>query len=258
MRVAITGAGGLVASALLRQLPDAAPLRHGELDVTDTAAVARALRAYDVAFNCAVVGVDEAEGDPQRARRVNVDGAANVAAAVPVAVHFSTNYVFDGCGSRPYTTADEPHPINEYGRTKLEGERAVLAANPRAVVIRTSWVFGPEGKNFLSTLLRRLAAGQRVEAIEDVQASVTYAADLARRAIELLDAPGVHHAVNEGVCSYADVAEEAARLAGADAALVVRVSSGTVMRAPRPRYTPLQAQPPLRGWREGLGELARM
>lgn len=243
-----------MATALLVRIPDAVALRHADLDITDAAAVAHVLRGFDVAFNCAVVGVDEAEGSPERARRVNVDGAVNVAAAVPVVVHFSTNYVFDGEATRPYTTADEPHPINFYGRTKLEGERAVLAANRRAVLIRTSWVFGPGGKNFLSTLARRLRAGERVEAIEDVEASVTYAADLARRALELLDSPGLHHAVNDGVCSYADVAEEAARLAGADPALVVRVGSGTVMRAPRPRYTPLEAQPPLRGWREALAE----
>lgn len=255
MRTAITGAGGLVATALARALGgEVRELRHADLDVSDREAVLQALAGFDVVFHCAVVGVDAAEDDPERARRVNIDGAANVAAAAPVVVHFSTNYVFDGSASRPYTIADEPHPINRYGRTKLLGEWAVLAANRRAVVIRTSWVFGPGGNNFLSTAPRRLRAGERVESIEDVEASVTYAPDLARAALALVERPGLHHLVNEGVCSYADFAQEAARLAGADPALVVRVRSGAVMRAPRPRYTPMAADVAMRSWQEALAE----
>jgi len=253
MRTAITGAGGLVATALARALGSGvSELRHADLDVTDRDAVLRALAGFDVVFNCAVSGVDEAEEDPEGARRVIVDGAANVAAAAPIAVYFSTNYVFDGRGARPYTIADEPQPINVYGRLKAESERAVLAVNPRAVVIRTSWVFGAAGRNFLSTAPRRLRAGERVEAIEDVWASVTYAPDLAQAALALVDRPGLHHAVNDGVCSYLDFAQEAARIVGADPALVVRVSSAAVMRAPRPRFTPLIADVPMRGWREAL------
>jgi dTDP-4-dehydrorhamnose reductase len=240
MRVAITGAGGLVSSALRRALPEAVLFRHREVDVTDADAVRRALAGFDVALNCAVVGVDAAEEHPELARRVNVDGAANIAVAVPVAVQFSTNYVLD--------------VVNVYGRTKLDGERAALAANPRAVVIRTSWVFGAGGTNFLSTVHKRLSNGERVEAIEDIFASVTYAADLALRVAELLHMPGVHNVVNDGSLSYADFADEAARIVGADPRLVVRVTSNDVMRAPRPRNTPLVATPPLRGWREALNE----
>lgn len=240
MRIAITGAGGLVASALLSELPQAAVFRHRDLDVTDADAVRRALAGFELALNCAVVGVDAAEAEPELARRVNVDGAANVAAAVPQAVHFSSNYVLD--------------PVNVYGVTKLAGERAVLAANEQAVIIRTSWVFGQGGRNFLSTVHQRLRNGERVEAIEDVVASVTYARDLVRRVRELLDAPGIHNVVNEGALTYADFADEAARLVQADPALVVRVRSDDVMRAPRPRHTPLVAMPPLRGWRDALRE----
>src|ERR1051325_472041 len=240
MRIAITGAGGLVASALQTELPGAVALRHRELDVTDADTVRRALAGFDLVLNCAVVGVDAAEAEPELARRVNVEGAANVARAVPLAVHFSSNYVLD--------------PVNVYGRTKLEGERAVLAANPRAVIIRTSWVFGEGGRNFLSTVHQRLRRAERVEAIEDVTASVTYARDLARRVRELFAAPGVHNIVNEGALTYADFAEEAARLVGADPALVIRVGSDDVMRAPRPRDTPMSATPPLRAWRDALRE----
>jgi dTDP-4-dehydrorhamnose reductase len=238
MRIAIIGAGGLVSSALRRHWPDATAFRHRELDVTDANAVRRSLAGFDVALNCAVVGVDAAEEQPALARRVNVDGAAHVAAAVPIAVQFSTNYVLD--------------LVNEYGRTKLDGERAALAANPRTVVIRTSWVFGEGGTNFLSTAHERLRRGEQVESIEDIVASVTYARDLAERVALLMDMPGVHNVVNDGALSYADFADEAARIVGADPALVVRVRSSNVMRAPRPRNTPMVAAPRLRGWREAL------
>ncbi|HKO55019.1 MAG TPA: NAD(P)-dependent oxidoreductase [Thermoanaerobaculia bacterium] len=238
MRIAITGAGGLVSSALRRALPEATLFRHRELDVTDPDAVRRALAGFDVAINCAVIGVDAAEEQPELARRVNVDGAANVAAAVPIAVQFSSNYVLD--------------VVNVYGRTKLDGERAALAANPRTVVIRTSWVFGEGGTNFLSTVHKRLCNGERVEAIEDIFASATYAPDLALRTVELLQTPGVRNVVNDGVLSYADFADQAAGIVGADPRLVVRVLSNNVMRAPRPRNTPLMATAPLRHWRDAL------
>ncbi|MBV9497411.1 MAG: NAD(P)-dependent oxidoreductase [Acidobacteria bacterium] len=238
MTIAITGAGGLVSTALARRFPSASLFPHRALDVTDAAAVRRALAGFDIAFHCAVIGVDVAEEQPELARRVNVEGAANVAAAVPIAVQFSSNYAVD--------------VVNVYGQTKLDGERAALAANPRAVVLRTSWVFGPGGANFLSKVHERLRRGERVEAIDDVIASVTFAHDLAERAAALLESPGLHNVVNDGALSYADFADEAARIVGADPQLVVRVASTDVMRAPRPRHTPLVATPPLRGWRDAL------
>lgn len=265
MRILITGAAGLVASSLAAAYRDdeVVALRHRDLDITDARAVEEAVRraAPDVVFNCAVIGVDECEDDPALAERVNVTGPAALARAAEAVgatiVHFSTNYVFDGqrTDGRPYTIDDEPHPINVYGETKARGERAVLAAAPRALIVRTSWVFGPGKNSFLSTVAARLRRGERVEAITDTFASTTYVGDLTERVMELVRgrAYGMHHVVNDGVCSYETFALEAARLVGAPETLIERVTETSLRRrAPRPRWTPMKCVPPLRPWQEAL------
>lgn len=281
-RVAITGAEGLVGRALTDELGrqhKVFALSHRDLDVTDAAAVQRVcrdLRPHTI-FNCAVVGVDECEQMPDLARAVNVDGPANLASAAQSLngsiVHFSTNYVFDDLrrpatdeGRRDpanfFTIDDEPRPVNVYGRTKLDGERAVLERCANAFVIRTSWVFGEGKESFLSGVGRRLARGERVQAIGDVWASTTFVRDLVRRLGSILAAHrGTYHVVNGGVCSYEEFAREAARLVDADPALIDRVSEERLMRAPRPHYTPMRCLeseriglPPMRHWTEALAE----
>src|SRR6185369_16468732 len=187
MRVLITGAGGLVASALAPMFENVVALRHAALDITDADAVARAVDTVDpdLVINCAVIGVDQCEKDPGLAERVNVLGPANLAHAAQrigaAMVHFSSNYVFDG--HRPkdqlYTVRDVANPINVYGKTKLAGERAVANACERAFVIRTSWVYGPGKESFLSTAAAKLQRGERVQAISDTFANTTYVGDLA-------------------------------------------------------------------------------
>ena len=277
MKVIVTGAGGLVGGALARRLGrgrEVLALRRADLDVTDAGAVARLVRSErpGLVVNCTVLGVDECERDPEAARAVNVEAPRSLAAACAEAgaefLHFSTNYVFDGRGDGPYAEDDEPRPVNVYGRTKAEGERAALAAGPRCSVVRTSWVFGAGRASFLSTAHRELLAGRSVRAIKDTWASVTYVEDLVVRVEELLArrGRGLFHVVNEGVCTYEDFAREAARLAGlgvGDAArLIETVTESEVRRAaPRPRYTPLGCHAsarlglaPLRDWREALAE----
>ena len=220
-RIVITGAGGLVGQAMARRFPDALALTHAQLDITDAEAVRR-LRA-GLIINCAVVGVEESERDPARAEAVNVHGPALLAQVCRRLVHFSTNYV-DGV----------------YGRTKREGERHA------ATVIRTSWVFGPGGDNFLSTLPRRLRRGERVRATTNMSACVTYVEHLAARAAEIVEC-GVFNVANDGVCSPYEFALEAARLVGADPSLV---EPGT-----DPRLAPLiVTDPPLPHWRAALSE----
>jgi dTDP-4-dehydrorhamnose reductase len=275
MKVIITGAGGLVGGCLARRFGrghEVVALRRAELDVTDEAAVRRFIDEArpQLVVNCAVLGVDECERDPAAARAVNAEAPRSLAAAASDAgaefLHFGTNYVFDGEGREPYGERDEPRPLNVYGRTKLEGERAALEANPRGYVVRTSWVFGAGKESFLSTAHRELAAGRGVRAIRDTWASVTYVEDLASRVEELIGARrhGLYHVVNEGVCTYEEFAREAARLAGLtdeeSARLVQTVTEAEVRRpARRPRYTPLRCEaaaelglPPLRHWREAL------
>ncbi|HWS90246.1 MAG TPA: dTDP-4-dehydrorhamnose reductase [Pyrinomonadaceae bacterium] len=275
MKVVITGAGGLVGGCLARRLSSLhevlAP-RRAQLDVTDAAAVGRFIGEGrpQLVVNCAVLGVDECERDPEAARAVNAEAPRALAAAAGEVgaefLHFSTNYVFDGEGREPYAERDATRPVNVYGRTKEEGERAALEANPHGYVVRTSWVFGAGKESFLSTAHRELAAGRGVRAISDTWASVTYVEDLASRVEEILSAGrhGLYHVVNEGVCTYEEFAREAARLAGLDgeeaARLIETVTESQIRRpARRPRYTPLRCEaaaelglPPLRHWREAL------
>jgi dTDP-4-dehydrorhamnose reductase len=253
MRIAVTGASGLVGRAIVERF-GATGLTHRDLDVTDAAAVQRTVGDFDLIINCAVIGVDECERDPALARAVNLDGPANLARAAKSVLHFSSNYVFDGREEKFYAVDDDARPVNEYGRTKLEGERAVLQLNGDAFVIRSSWVFGPGKDSFISTVHRRLRAGERVRAVADVWASTTYVQDLVDRVAEIIESRqfGLHHVVNGGVCSNETFALEAARIVGADPQLVERASTKAVHAAPRPRYTPLLASPPLRDWREAL------
>jgi dTDP-4-dehydrorhamnose reductase len=282
VRVLITGAAGLVGSHLAAAYRDheVFAMRHRELDITDGRAVDETMQrlAPDLAFNCAVIGVDDCEADPALAERVNVTGPAHLAAAAERAgatiVHFSTNYVFDGGRSPadpPYTIEDEARPINVYGATKLRGEHAVAAACSRAFVIRTSWVFGAAKANFLSTVAARLARGERVQAITDTFASTTFVHDLVARVGELLDRAhyGTYHVVNDGTCSYETFAREAARIIGLGADAMQRwiepaTESSLRRAAPRPRCTPMRCLlserlglPPMRPWQEALAGYLR-
>ncbi len=252
----ITGASGLVGFHLARALPDAIALTHRDLDITDADAVRR-LRA-DIIFNCAVIGVDDCEADPALAERVNVEGPRNLAQTGATIVHFSTNYVFDGEADVPYTTNDLARPINVYGRTKLRGERAVLDASERAIIARTSWVYGDGKQSFLSTCAAKLARGERVQAIADTFASTTFVEDLVTRTLDLVQqrAFGVHHIVNDGVCSRETFAREAARLVGVDGETLIEPRTEASMNhlARRPRWTPMLPSTPMRPWQDALAE----
>jgi dTDP-4-dehydrorhamnose reductase len=266
VRVLITGAGGLVASALVPHFDNVVALRHAALDIADSAAVDRtfATAEPEIVINCAVIGVDECEHDPALAERVNVAGPANLARAAEqhgaAIVHFSSNYVFEGLPAKrePYTVDDEARPVNVYGVTKLAGERAVVERCPRAFIIRTSWVYGPGKQNFLGTVAAKLKRGETVQAIGDTWASTTYVTDLATRTREIIDtaAYGTYHVVNEGVCSYETFARRAAAIVDVPPEVAGRlihvVSEIEMERAPRPAWTPMRAMPPLRSWEEAL------
>ena len=281
MKLAITGAGGLVGQHLARYFADSCEVRalsHQDLDITNAAAVSAWCEREqpDLIVNCAVIDVDRCEREPQLAEAVNVLGPRSLAEAARAVgaevMHFSTNYVFDGRKhGHVYIQADEAKPINAYGKTKLVGEQAVLLANPRSFIVRTSWVFGVGKQNFLSTVHRQLLAGQRVQAIADVWASATYVVDLVARVAEVLRHKryGVYQLVNAGVLSYHDFAVEAARLVGlndeAVDGLIERVSEDEAKRlAERPRYTPMRCLlseelglMPMRDWRAALADYVR-
>lgn len=273
----ITGAGGLVGRELRGRLSGSEAviaLRHDELDIADASAVRASVEKHrpDLIINCAVIGVDLCETRPDLARRINVEGPAALADAAQSigssTLHFSSNYVFDGSRTdhQFYTIDDAIHPVNEYGRTKLAGEREVVNRCERTWIVRTSWVFGQGKDSFLATAASRLAAGERIQAITDTFASTTWVRDLTARVSEIIQRAdyGTYHVVNSGICSYASFAEEAARILGlsCDRArqLIDRQSEDQLKRpAPRPRWTPmacLMSQrtglAPLRDWREAL------
>jgi dTDP-4-dehydrorhamnose reductase len=259
MRVVVTGAGGFVGRAMVKRFR-ATGLTHADLDIRNASDVRRAMNRLkpELIINCAVFGVDESEEDPGAAQEVNVDGPGNLAEAAEkngaAILHFSTNYVFDGRERHTYAVEDAPNPVNVYGRTKLIGECAVFFRSTRAFVVRTSWVFGDGKNSFVSTVHKRLRARERVSAVSDIWASVTYLEDLAGGVAHVVERGrfGLYHVVNEGTCSNEMFAREAAQLTRADESLVDATPSREVHKVRRPRYTPMRSSIPLRNWREAL------
>lgn len=283
MRVLITGAVGHIGRRLTRLFSRAhrvTALGHLDLDVTDPKAARDRIlfERPDLVINCAVLGVDDCEADPERAQMVNVAGPRALARAVANTgaemLHFSSNYVFDGRrqDDRPYTVDDAPNPVNVYGKTKLEGERAVTTACPASYIVRTSWVFGPGRESFLSSVHRRLMANERVRAIVDTRASATFVEDLAQRVAEILERKkhGTYQVVNRGACTYYEFAIETVRIVGLAPAtaetLIERARERDMRRgAPRPASTPMRCLlseelglSPMRRWQEALAGYIKM
>ena len=276
-RIVIAGAGGQLGS-YLRSLAagqgrDVLALTSSEWDITDPAAAERIIRRGDVVINCAAyTNVDGAESDEAGACAVNATGPENIARACARAgarmIHVSTDYVFggefDGSAPHPYEPDDPTAPQGVYARSKLAGEKAVLAALPEAVIVRTAWVYtGGDGKDFVA-VMRRLAAGDDpVKVVDDQVGSPTYVGDLAAALLQVADdrVPGpILHAANEGAVSRFEQTRAIFEECGADPARVRPVSTAEFPRpAPRPSYSALGGRQsaaaglrPLRPWRAAL------
>jgi dTDP-4-dehydrorhamnose reductase len=236
-----------------------------ELDVADQSAVSAKfeLERPDIVINCAAwTDVDGAEEAEEAAMAVNGKGAGNVAAAAAAVgasvVCVSSDYVFDGAKGAPYVEADQPAPLSAYGRTKLAGEEATAAANKRHFVVRSSWLFGIGGSNFVETMLRLGADHGEVLVVRDQVGSPTYTWHLAYGIVRLIEGIefGIHHMAAAGACSWYDFAREIFE----QAKLECRVLSGTTEMlgrpAPRPPYSALTSQREhaikLPAWRDGL------
>jgi dTDP-4-dehydrorhamnose reductase len=198
--------------------------------------------------------VDGAEDDPQGAAAVNVGGTANAAALGAPLVAYSSDYVFDGRKREPYVESDGPNPLGAYGRTKLHGEGA---AGERAWVVRSSWLFGPTGRNFLRTMLRLGAEREEVAVVDDQRGCPTYVGHLAEATRELVSLPfGVYHVAAGGDCTWADFAEAIFEEADLDCRVRRITSAEFGANAPRPAYSVLRSEraetPRLPHWREGL------
>jgi dTDP-4-dehydrorhamnose reductase len=261
-RVLVTGAGGQLGAALCEAFADAelVPLRRADWDVTLPSPTG--LPAVDLVLHAAAwTDVDGAEDDPQSAAAVNVGGTQHVTELGAPLVHFSTDYVFDGRKRTPYVESDGPNPLSAYGHTKLLSE---AAAGQDAWIVRTSWLFGTSGDNFVRTMLRLGAEREEVEVVDDQRGCPTYVDHLATAVRDLVDLPpGLWHVAAAGDCTWAEFAEAIFADAGVDCR-VRRITSAELGRsAPRPAYSVLRSErpeaPQLPHWREGLREcLARL
>jgi dTDP-4-dehydrorhamnose reductase len=244
---------------------------HNELGVTDADAVAARFERDrpDVVVNCAAwTDVDGAEEAEDRAMAVNGTGAANVAAAAALVgakvVYVSTDYVFDGHNDSPYVEVDEPAPQSAYGRTKLAGEEATGAANRRHFIVRSSWLFGIGGPNFVETMLQLAVDHGEVLVVRDQVGSPTYTWHLASGIVRLIEGStyGIHHMAAAGACSWYDFAREIFDQAKVECKVLSATTDMLARPAPRPAYSALatQRETPilLPSWRDGLaGYLAQ-
>lgn len=218
------------------------PLDREGLDITRREEALRVITgaAPELVVNCAAFSnVDAARAEPREALLVNRDGAGNVALAAAEAgagvVHISTDYVFDGKKSSPYTPQDQPAPLSLYGISKLAGEMAVLETNPRALIVRTSWIFGGAEKGFVAWVRRQLSQeGPALRIVQDERSRPTYAADLAPALLRLgeVGASGVLHLANAGHCTRLELAEEVRGILGSGQE---RAGPGLAGAGPGPR-----------------------
>jgi dTDP-4-dehydrorhamnose reductase len=269
VKVLVLGAGGMLGRDVVRAAERAnhevAALARADVDVTDAGAVRAAIRreAPAAVVNCAAyTNVDGAESEPGEAGRVNATGAGLVAGAAAEAgaaiVYPSTDYVFDGEKATPYTESDAPNPLSAYGRSKLAGERATIEANERHFVVRSSWLFGAGGRNFVDTMLGLAETEDQVLVVRDQVGSPTFAGHLAEGIVRLLDtvAFGLHHMSAAGECSWYEFAQAIFERAGVECRVLSCTSAELARPAPRPFYSVLETEwsdairlPP---WEEGL------
>ena len=245
MKILVTGAKGQLGSDVMKELRDVPHIGVdvGDFDITDKSAV---FAAFDVikpasVIHCAAyTAVDKAEDEPELCRQVNEEGTRNIADACRKIgariVYVSTDYVFSGIGSHFYKPNDAAEPVSIYGKTKLAGEKAVIEASSKYIIVRTSWVFGQGGGNFVNTMLRLGKERDSINVVNDQIGSPTYAADLAWLLVAMSKSEkyGIYHATNEGICSWAEFASEIFLAANMDATVNPIPSSEYPTKAKRP------------------------
>jgi dTDP-4-dehydrorhamnose reductase len=247
MKVLVTGAGGMLGQDVVRAAEfvnhEVVALGHADLDVTRPRAVRAVMESErpDAVINCAAyTKVDAAETDAATAGEINGAGAgilaaeaADIGAAI---VQPSTDYVFDGGKRSPYIESDPTDPLSAYGRSKLAGEREVAAQNDRHFIVRSSWLFGAGGENFVETMLKLAGDLSQIVVVRDQIGSPTYTGHLADALVRLIDMEdyGIHHIAGGDQCSWYEFAVEIFRQTGTD----VRVFSCTTEEFPRPAQRP--------------------
>jgi dTDP-4-dehydrorhamnose reductase len=253
-RVLLTGAGGQLGAALAEAFAgdEVAALTRADWDVTGPPPL---LAVPDLVLHAAAwTDVDGAESDPQGAASVNVGGTLQAASLGAPLVYFSSDYVFDGRKQGAYVESDGPNPLSVYGRSKLHGEGA---AGERAWVVRSSWLFGWTGRNFVRTMLRLGAEREEVAVVSDQRGCPTYVGHLAAATRELVELErGVYHVAADGECTWADFAEAIFEEAGLDCRVRRITSAEYGAPARRPSNSVLRSEKPetprLPHWRDGL------
>lgn len=269
MKLLVTGAAGMLGRDVMLAAGnaghDVVGFGHAELDVADEAAVRAKVEAErpDAVINCAAwTDVDGAEEAEEEATRINGAGAGNVAAAAAAVdasvVYVGSDYVFDGSKGAAYVETDETAPLSAYGRSKLAGEEATRAANKRHFIVRSAWLFGTGGPNFVETMLRLATDHGEVLVVRDQVGSPTYTWHLAYGIVRLIEGVefGIHHMAAAGACSWYEFAREIFEQAQVECKVMSATTEMLGRPAPRPAFSALTSQrehaielPP---WQEGL------
>ncbi len=274
MRIVIVGARGMLGTDLMQAFGGRGELTGldiGELDIADEAQCRARIGGLgpDVVINAAAMTrVDDCESRVEEAFRVNALGAGNLAAAASESgarmVHYSTDYIFDGRKQGAYVEEDTPSPLGVYGRSKLQGEELVRARCPEHLIIRTAWLFGCHGPNFIRTILAAANNDRQLRVVNDQYGSPTYTMDLAGHSVRLVEASvrGIYHVTNSGSCTWYELARFAIDCAGMSTVNVEPVTTAEYPRpAPRPANSVLanarllrEGFPPPRHWTEAVRE----
>ncbi len=269
MRILVTGAAGMlgrdVVAAAQNAGHEAIALPRADLDITDAAASEHTIATArpDALINCAAwTDVDGAEADEAQASAVNGAGAGQVANAAAAAgaltIQVSSDYVFDGTTSKPIPEDAAVRPTSAYGRSKLAGERAVARAGGRWMIVRSSWLFGAHGPNFVATMLRLAGEREEIAVVEDQVGCPTYTGHLAAALVELAEssAEGIHHVAGAGAASWNAFAREIFAQAGRGTRVLPSSTAEQNRPAPRPAYSVLGVTRPdtprLPAWTDGL------
>ena len=255
MKMLVLGHKGMLGQDLVLRLTGPHEVEGRDVDDFDIVSEADCRRVVaecnpEVVLNAAAyTNVDGCETDPERCMAVNGLGVKNIALACRgrgiTLVHFSTDYVFDGRKRTPYDEADEPAPINRYGQSKLEGERFLQALADRYLLIRTAWLYGRHGRNFIHTILERSATVKSLEVVDDQVGSPTFSWDLALAVQRLVEGghEGIFHITNRGRCSWYELAVKLLQYAGRDDVTVRPIASGQLARpAERPAWSVMSGQ----------------
>jgi dTDP-4-dehydrorhamnose reductase len=267
MRLLVTGAAGMLGSDVVAAATaaghDVVALARPDLDITDPTAVRAAVAGVDAIVNCAAwTDVDGAETHEAEATAINGDAAGHLAAAAAAAgahlVHVSSDYVFDGRGAEPYAEDAATGPEGAYGRSKLAGEQAVAAAGGASAIVRSSWLFGRNGRNFVATMLRLGGERDAVAVVDDQVGCPTWTGHLAPALVAIADArlTGVMHVAGAGACSWFDLARATFERAGLDCEVRPQSTAELGRPAPRPAFSVLRSTraevPILPAWENGL------